>query len=249
MEISKLTTIVFDLDGTLCEYGEDLEASLLKCFNVENAEELPFGPEDYQDEFERQFMDAIDGEIYHPELTFRKRLFWGLLSQDERFDRKMILKYARRFGMIRLEQLALFPEVPRVLSELREEFQLGLLTNGPSTLQWGKIRKLGIEDEFNTVVVSGDHRLVKPDPEVFYLTLDRLGADKSEAVYVGNSLKYDVAGAKNSGMPVIWRKNEEPDEKEEYPSPDYVIEDLTELSDLELIGLADDHDSRRVKIT
>ncbi len=252
MEIDQLTTVVFDLDGTLCTYKEDLESSILRCFEVESVDDLPFTPEDYQDEFKRQFPGAIDGRVEHPEISFRKRLVWSLLEPLDGFSRKRILRCANRFDEIREAELALFPETVDVLGELRGHVKLGLLTNGPSSLQWAKIRHLGIEDLFDEVVVSGDHGLVKPDPEIFYLTLEKLGSTPEESIYVGNSHKYDVQGAKNAGLPVVWRRNPDEDEpvpEEEYPEPDFVVEDLKEIFGLGILDLSDDFNSRRIKLS
>lgn len=246
--MKKLTTIIFDLDGTLCNYDEEIEQSLLKSFDVDSVDGLPFTPEDYREEFKRQFQDAIDGEIDHPELSYRKRLIWSLLDRESSFGRKAKLKYARKFNEIRENLLVLFPEVTDVLKRLGVDYKLGLLTNGPSTLQWAKIRYLNIENYFDGIVVSGDHGMAKPDPEIFHLTLDKLSSSRSEAAYVGNSLEYDVTGAKSAGILAIWRRNDEAELGADNPEPDFVVENLEEIFELDILEFSDDFDSRRVTI-
>jgi 2-haloacid dehalogenase len=48
-------------------------------------------------------------------------------------------------------------------------------------------------------VVSGDERLVKPDPAIYRLLLDRNGLEASSCLFIDDSPK-NVAGAKAVGM-------------------------------------------------
>lgn len=235
MDSQTVKTLIFDLDGTLCTYGLNLEDSLEKCFEDVDDEITEITAEDYEEEFGSQFDMAIDDEVERPDLNFRERIFVNLLSGEEEgkvgtpLSEDEALELARKFTEIREGSLHLFDEVPEVLKGLRGEFKLGMLTNGPSDLQRSKIEVLGIEPWFEDIVVSGEHGMAKPDPGIFEVSLSRLNTSPDDTVYIGNSLKYDVLGAKNAGIPVIWRKDESEEEIEE-ARPDLVIEDLTPLS-------------------
>ncbi|WP_294262797.1 HAD family phosphatase [uncultured Sphingomonas sp.] len=51
-------------------------------------------------------------------------------------------------------------------------------------------------DRFRDVVVSGEERLVKPDPAIYHLALSRFGLESSEAVFVDdNPANVDAANA------------------------------------------------------
>lgn len=249
MKTEDLTTIIFDLDGTLCHYKMDLETSLLECFKVEDTEKLPFSTTDYQKEFKRQFAQEIAGRTEGPKLSFRKKLLRNLLEPLEEYNHGKLIEYANRFDELRKDLLALYPEVPVTLEQLHEKFKLGLLTNGPSDLQWGKVRQLEIEHLFDKIIVSGDHGLLKPDPRIFHLTLDNLNSTKTQSLYVGNSIEYDIIGAMNAGIPVIWRDNGETELTNEEPDPDYIIDNLADILDLEIPEIADNYNSRRIKIS
>lgn len=232
MENESITTLIFDLDGTLCSYGTNLENSLSRTFD---GEPVAFSAEEYQEEFGNQFDKAINDEVDRPDLSFRKRIFLEVLSNKEagaanrEVTEGKILQLGEKFKEIREGSLQLFPEVPEVLEELRSDYQLGLLTNGPSDLQWSKIKILGIESWFEDIVVSGEHGTAKPDPEIFEIALERIGSDRNHSIYIGNSQKYDVAGANRAGLPVIWRRDEAEEEIED-AVPDAVIDDLKPLN-------------------
>jgi len=232
MENEPLTTLIFDLDGTLCSYGLNLEKSLARTFD---GELVAFSAEAYREEFGNQFDKAINDRVDRPDLSFRKRIFLEVLSGEaidpagKEVDEAEILRLGEKFKEIRENSLYLFPEVPEVLTALKDDYQLGLLTNGPSDLQRSKIETLGIESWFEDIVVSGEHGTAKPDPEIFDIALKRLGTDRNRSVYIGNSQRYDVVGANNAGLPVIWRRDESEEEIED-AIPDAIIEDLKSLN-------------------
>ena len=225
--IKSLTTLIFDLDGTLCKYGMELEEGLSRTFSGAGEEELPFGRDEYEDGFGVEFDKAIDGTIDRPELEFRTRIFLNLLSETT-YDETEIIELGTRFAAIREDSLTLFEEVPETLEKLTKRFKLGLLTNGPSNLQRRKIEELSLEGQFDSVIVSGEHDMAKPDPEIFHVALEDLKSEPENSVYIGNSLQYDVLGANRANIPVIWRDNGA-EEKLEEPSPDMVINDLSDL--------------------
>jgi len=227
-EIKALTTIIFDLDDTLCRYRTSLEEGLLETFSVNHPDELPLTPDEYREGFGVEFDKAIDGEVDQPETEFRTRIFLNILK-DKNYDEEIIYDLGRRFAGIREDSLALYDDVEELFKSLSGKFKLGLLTNGPSNLQRRKIDVLGINNWFDEIIVSGEHDLAKPDPRIFHITLEKLGSDPEESVYVGNSLEYDVLGANNAGVPVIWKKNGEDRTGVEGARPGLIINKLSDL--------------------
>lgn len=128
-----------------------------------------------------------------------------------------------------VSQLKLFPEVREVLAALRGRFRLGVISNGPSDLQRYKLRLFDLEREFDPIVISGEVGVAKPDSRIFRYALERAGVSASEALYVGDSPTYDIAGAKGVGMKMIWvnRGGCAPESLE--IEPDWVVQNLTEI--------------------
>lgn len=77
-------------------------------------------------------------------------------------------------------------------------FLFALITNGASDTQRNTLRILGIEEKFDTIVISGEVAIAKPYPSVFVLALQKLGVEPENAWHVGDSLGTDVAGATRS---------------------------------------------------
>ncbi len=75
-----------------------------------------------------------------------------------------------------------------------------ILTNGNVRVQNAKIDALGIRGLLDTIVISEDVGLRKPDPAIFALTLTELGVDAPSTLFVGDNPEVDVVGAANAGL-------------------------------------------------
>lgn len=80
--------------------------------------------------------------------------------------------------------------------------RLGLISNCSSEVGelWDDSPFAG---RFDAVVLSADVGLKKPDPRIFQLTLDRLGAEPDEAVFVGDGESDELPGAQAVGMRAV----------------------------------------------
>ena len=85
---------------------------------------------------------------------------------------------------------------------LRKYYRLALLSNDLS--EWSSYLrdKFGINRYFDTVVVSGDVRLQKPDLRIFKLALDRLTLPARGCIYIDDRRK-NLAVAESLGMETI----------------------------------------------
>jgi putative hydrolase of the HAD superfamily len=106
----------------------------------------------------------------------------------------------------------------------------GIVTNGSSVSQLGKIHHLGLADRAHCIVISEEVGIRKPDAEIFRLASERLGVAVSDVLFVGDHPEADVAGAANAGMRTAWLRRSRP-----WPShleplvPDLVIDSLHDL--------------------
>ncbi len=63
------------------------------------------------------------------------------------------------------------------------------------------LRSLGvIGEKVETVIDSHLAGVAKPDPGIFELALDALGVDAARTVHVGDSVRFDVIGAREAGI-------------------------------------------------
>jgi putative hydrolase of the HAD superfamily len=123
------------------------------------------------------------------------------------------------------------PETLEVLEKLRADgFRLGVVSNVSQLpeLLWRDIENFGIRKLVDGVSFSSEVGVRKPRPQIFEHCLGQLGVGPSAAVFVGDRLVDDIAGAKALGMRAVLTRqyrNEEPDDIE----PDAVIEHIRDL--------------------
>ena len=160
--------------------------------------------------------------------SLRERIWISLLSEHGIDDKELAHRLSDVYIVLRTESLVLFDGVVRLLVDLREKYTLGLLTNGPSDMQWEKIKLLSLEGYFDTIIVSGDVGIHKPDLRLFARLLREVNAPAYKALYVGNSYEMDIIGANDAGMFSVWvHPNSEEDLQERIA--DDIITDVTEL--------------------
>lgn len=122
-----------------------------------------------------------------------------------------------------------------LLQGLRDRVRLGLCSNFSHTeTALHILEHSGMDAHLDTVVISEDHGLRKPRPEIFESVLAALDVAPSDALHVGDSLRADVGGASELGMRTAWitRRIEDPEQAladHAGPSPDFRIADLAEL--------------------
>lgn len=94
--------------------------------------------------------------------------------------------------------------VVRMLEELRGRYILGVISNGFTDVQLGRLRSTGLDTYFDHVILSEDVGLSKPDPRIFHLALEAAGTAASETLYIGDNFLYDIGGASRAGLATIW---------------------------------------------
>jgi putative hydrolase of the HAD superfamily len=96
------------------------------------------------------------------------------------------------------------PGVFETLAALRAAgFKLGVVSNRtkPYTEQ---LARLGLDVYFDCVLAAGDVSAWKPEPEIFFHALQRMGVQAEETIYVGDNYYADVVGAQRAGIrPVL----------------------------------------------
>ena len=105
----------------------------------------------------------------------------------------------------------------------------GILSNGNVEVQNGKIDALGIRDLLDTVVISEDVGLSKPDPAIFLLAVNNLNVDPESALFVGDNPQADIVGAVNAGLQTLWYRNGATWPKGLNPRADADIDHLEEV--------------------
>ena len=108
---------------------------------------------------------------------------------------------------------------------------VGVVTNGPTEMQWAKVRNSGVADLVDAVVVSEEFGANKPDPAIFNHALGLIGASPSETLFVGDNTEADIGGASGVGMQTAWMSHGRSWKIDAY-RPDHVIQSVWDVRQL-----------------
>lgn len=117
------------------------------------------------------------------------------------------------------------------LRRLCETHRLGIVSDiwSKSDLYLQEFERACVRELFDVIVFSSDHGRLKPSPYLFTKAIEAVAGDRTKIVFVGDSLRRDIAGAHAVGLSAIWLNADGGAVTESVPSPDLVIQDLRDL--------------------
>jgi putative hydrolase of the HAD superfamily len=211
--------VLFDLDGTLLNRDVSLERFIKSQHQRLNS---PLGHIPI-DQYSSRFIE-LDAKGY----VWKDKVYAQLVKEFSIIHLNsddLLNDYIENFKYSCVGFLNLI----HTLTELKHHnITLGMITNGKGKFQLDNIRALGIEDFFDTILVSESINLRKPDPRIFEVALCNLNVAPCEAVFVGDHPINDVEAARNVGMVGVWKKDSGWADNVE---ADFIIDDLIELID------------------
>ena len=81
-------------------------------------------------------------------------------------------------------------------------WRIGICTNKPERLALLLIDALGVRERFAAILGADTLHVRKPDPEHFFETARRIGADPGRSVMIGDTLT-DLTTARRAGVPCV----------------------------------------------
>ena len=232
-DLSQITTISFDVEGTLWDFERFTRHALQQVLNElaqidpEAAHSLSVDQMfTIRDQVHKQMWVRVNDLDAIREESMRQALREAGRPNDSLGSYLTKIYFQRRD-----EARILFPDARPALELLARHFKLGLLSNGNS-----RSKVFGIEDLVSFEVFSQDHGAIdKPDPRIFEIAMQEAQCRPHQLLHVGDSWENDVLGALNAGAtPVFFNRNATGQE------PQSVIEigSLAELSSLLLAEYA-----------
>jgi putative hydrolase of the HAD superfamily len=218
--------VLFDFGGTLDADGVPWKERFWRLLREEGVD-VP------GDAFARAFYAADDALVgaLPADLTFRETV--GRLARG--VTDRLGLRSAALAGIIsdRFQGAALGHLSDRfaLLGLLRRRYRLGIVSNFYGNLA-AVCQEVGLGPFFSVVVDSAQAGCSKPDPRIFRAALGALRAEPAQALFVGDSLSRDMAGARGVGMPHIWLRPEGAADDLPCCPGDRVIRTLDALKDL-----------------
>jgi putative hydrolase of the HAD superfamily len=232
-----VAAVFFDLDGTLLD-GSALPGAVRGACElvavrtgVDVDRLLDANTEAWQElwpEIEDEWMlGRIDDE------AVGARSWTGTLARCGIRDPSLVRAAVTTYRELERRAHRLYPEVPGMLRAVRSAgHRIGLITNGASGMQRGKLAAVGLTAAFDPTVVSSEVGVKKPDPGIFEHALVQAGAEPADAWHVGDNPWVDVVGAAAAGLRTVWVNRTGAERPEDTPRADLEVASLDGLADL-----------------
>ena len=190
-----LDAVIFDLDDTLIDWWGSLDRCLRSIADDALVDSL-------QDFCRRELWqtDPTGSFVWH-------RNTWALHSQRTDVWPRALPSWdagERELVMRRFDEelwVGFFHDTVPTLDVLVDSHRLAVMSN--NHLLPAEVERLRLNDWFEACVCPPIEQR-KPDPAAFRLVLDALGIGPNRAVYVGDSVKADVLGARAAGLIPVW---------------------------------------------
>jgi len=124
----------------------------------------------------------------------------------------------------------LFDGVEETLQSIkRNNIKLGIMTNGTSGSQRGKLKRFNIEKYFDYFFIEEEVGYGKPDIKIYEYMLKETKTDCSKIIMVGDNLIWDIEPPQKLGIYTIWI-NTKGDILEDYNiKPDKLIHKISDI--------------------
>jgi HAD superfamily hydrolase (TIGR01549 family) len=161
--------------------------------------------------FKQGYFDSRDRFYREREKTleeqdFAKRITETLRSCGVRLNARdePVQQAAEAFSNCFAKSLTIESYLPSLLERLHKRYRLAVVSNMSfAEAIFQSLKEFDIYKHFDAVIVSGIIGWRKPSPIIFESALQALKVKAEESVFVGDSPKADVEGAKQLGMKTI----------------------------------------------
>ncbi len=160
---------------------------------------------------DRLHLDLVDLEnrIFESEVAWQAmrgeisaERFWAAVAADLGLSAGQIERFQKEFfaGDVLNEELLAFAR------SLRPHYELAILSNAWSDAREIFTELLGLDEVFDTLIISAEVGLAKPDPRIYRLAVERLGVEPREAVFLDDQ-KRNVVAAREIGLRAVHFQN------------------------------------------
>lgn len=88
------------------------------------------------------------------------------------------------------------------VDRLRERYTVGLLSNATPIGRQVFSEEYPLIDHFDSVTISAEEGVMKPEPRIYHIALERAGVEPQQALFVDDLIQ-NVEGARRVGMQAI----------------------------------------------
>jgi 2-haloacid dehalogenase len=223
--LKKYGTLLFDVDDTLLDFGA-AEREALRLFFEEQNIPLTAEIETHYKKINQGLWKSFEEGKLDRDEVLNTRFSILFKAYNREVDGALLEKSYRSY----LEEgKQLVNGALEVITDLQNQYDLYIVTNGVSKTQYKRLRASGLHPLFKDIFVSEDTGFQKPMKEYFDYVFARIpNFDVKQALIIGDSLSADIKGGQLAGLDTCWLNSEmKPNNTDIVPT--YEIQILEEL--------------------
>ena len=165
-------------------------------------------------------------EIAHDVTALRHAALLSLLMELEYSEQQAaeLTRGAMAAFQDSRNQVEPYADVVPVLARLRQHCRLIAVTNGNA-----QVERTPLRDSFDRCITAAEAGASKPDPAIFTLAMDWVGATPAQTLHIGDDPALDVEAARLLGLASVWVNQGWPRLAEKLQPPVHQVADLNAL--------------------
>lgn len=223
--------ILFDLDNTLLDYSMcewramKTTVQTHRLFENDDVKWNVFW-EAYRNSNTVHWTNFVRNVGIH--LSIEEVLLRSFQDSLAEYDESMLEKLAQTYWLEFCRTCIWEVGAQAIIQYISMHYKLGIISNGLGIAQRQRLVAANILDHFDSIVISDEIGIRKPNKEIFDYALNELHVSSDEVLFVGDSLSDDYNGARNAGIDFCYYNRLGQDIPNEI-TPKYVVTELKEL--------------------
>lgn len=203
--------VVFDLYGTLLdihtdENSDNLWEKTAHFFKIQGADYEPDELRKLYSELVNKMMTKKSNRgVSHPDIDVLKVFKKIYKLKGIKASGGKLKETARFFRITSLDYVKPYPQAVELLEMIHsQKVKIILLSNAQEAFTLDELNATGIREYFQSLYISSNHKVAKPDPAFFQLMLSHEKLDAKDCLMIGNDHTTDIMGADAVGMDALY---------------------------------------------
>jgi putative hydrolase of the HAD superfamily len=163
----------------------------------------------------------------------RKEIVKLALKDYTNIEAKELEKLANDYTQIHETLWYLFDDAEETLKKIKnKKIELGIITNGTSESQRGKLKRFNIEKYFDYFYIEGEIGYGKPDIRIYKYMLEETKIAVDKIIMVGDNLVWDIEPPQKLGINTIWINTKGAILEETNIRPNKIIKKISDIINL-----------------
>lgn len=218
-----IKAVLIDIDDTIFDFEKCSKNSFLKTLEKFN---LKFKEEDFS------YFNKVNDILWTKQKLGEINIKEVFIKRDYQMGKYFNLDIEKGlfndlFVKFLYDEIEMVDGIEDLLLYLSDKYKIFTASNGIFKMQENRLKKSNLDKYFDNVFVSDKIGFEKPDKKFFQKIMDLTKFSNDDLIMIGDSIKSDIIGAKNSKIKSIYFNKE--DKKITDKNFTYQVKNLSEI--------------------